>query len=158
MVSKFHPFSFALECSHVCEYLVQLVSFCMCCPTKDTKYSKLFEILLNAIQLLVKISHYHNLCIGILLQDTVLDHIIDVSQSLFSVCSVIRFHIAVYYVDWFIPGLYYRLPSYVTAKGFDVFDLMASLDAGPTSCERFMHSLAVVVFSQCHILIKFSLL
>ena len=39
-----------------------------------------------------------------------------------------------------------------------MFYLMASLDACPTSSERFMHRLAVVVFSQCHVFIKFSLL
>ena len=71
---------------------------------------------------------------------------------------MIRFHIAVYYVDMLSPGLYYRLPSNVTAKGFDVFDLMASLDACPTSSERFMHRLAVVVFSYCQVFVKFSFL
>ena len=71
---------------------------------------------------------------------------------------MIRFHIAVYYVDRFNPGLYYCLPSNVTAKGFYVFDLVAPLDACPTSSERFMHSLAVVVFSYHQVFVQFSFL
>ena len=39
-----------------------------------------------------------------------------------------------------------------------MFDLMASLDAGPTSSERFMHCLTVVVFSYRQVLIKFGFL
>ena len=128
----------------------------MCSSFKHTIDSKLLEILLDTFQLLVKISL--NLHIGILPKDIIFYHIVNVSQSFLPICSVIRFHIAVYYVDRFNPGLYYCLPSNVTAKGLDVFDLMASLDACPTSSERFMHSLAVMVFSQCQVFVKLSFL
>ena len=91
-------------------------------------------------------------------KDAVSYHIVDISQCLLPVCCMISFNITINYVNRFNSRLYYGLPCDITAKGLDIFCLMAFPNACPTPSKRFVHCLTVKVFIQKHVLCQFSFL
>ena len=120
--------------------------------------SKLLQILCNIFQLLIKIFHNHYPCTLVLFKDAVSYHIVDISQCLLPVCCMISFNITINYVNRFNSRLYNGLPSDITAKGLDIFCLMAFTNACPTPSKWFVHCLTVKVFIQKHVLCQFSFL
>ena len=121
-------------------------------------YSKLFQVRCNILQLLIEISHNHNPCIRVLFKDAVFNHIVYISQCLLSICCMVGFNITIDYVNGFNSRLYNGLPCDITAKGLDIFCLMAFPNACPTPSKWFVHCLTVIVLLQQHVSCQFCFL